>query len=116
MSGMAFICIIMLLGIGGAVLIALLSAEAGENEQDPGAFAVLPVPEDSPAARAMLEHYASQILWMDAKILRCVILVCQPRTQAMCEELARDYPCYTVMSADALQDFLRERLESSGKS
>lgn len=112
MSGLAFVCTVMLLGIGGAILIALLSTEGDEDVEKAEAFAVLPVPEDTPSVKAFLEHYASQIAWMDAKILRCVVLVSIPETHALCEELARDYECYTVMSLGEVQAFLARQCGS----
>ena len=109
MHALALILAIMLLGIGGAVLIALFSGGVPEPAEHPDAFAILPVPEDTPAARAHLEHYASQIAWMDAEILRCVILVNNPQTRSLCEELSRDYECYRTMTCRELQQFLAER-------
>lgn len=119
MSGFTFVCTAMLLGIGGAILIALLSTEGSEDVEKAEAFAVLPVPENTPSARAFLEHYASQIAWMDAKVLRCVILVSIPETHALCEELARDYECYTAMTLGEVQALLAKQCgitENSGSS
>ncbi len=106
MSGIALIGCILLLCIGIAVLITLLSTPDCEHMENPEAFAVLPVPEDTPHVRAFLEFYASQIAWMDASVLRCVILVYNPQTQALCEDLARDYACYQAMPLEEVQSRL----------
>lgn len=119
MAGSALLGSILLLIIGGIVLIVLLSAGGSEPAAHPEAFALLPVPEDSPHARAFLEYYASQISWMDASVLHCVILVSNPQTEALCSDLARDYACYTAMSLEDAQQFLAGRCsigENSGKS
>ncbi len=119
MNALALILAVLLLGIGGAVLIALFSGDVPEPAEHPDAFAILPVPEDTPSARAHLEHYASQIAWMDAEILRCVILVSNPQSRDLCEELSRDYECYRTMSSAELQQFLAQRCgegEIAGKS
>ncbi|MBQ4465604.1 MAG: hypothetical protein II916_06555 [Oscillospiraceae bacterium] len=48
MEGLALIGIVMLLGIGGAVVIALLSTSGEQDMDHTEAFAILPVPEDTP--------------------------------------------------------------------
>ncbi|MBR1899110.1 MAG: hypothetical protein IJ825_09560 [Oscillospiraceae bacterium] len=64
-------------------------------------FAVLPVPEDTPAVRAFLHELAAQVAWMDASVLRSVILVYPekaPAVQALCEEMAQNYEVFMAMS------------------
>ena len=106
MSGIALIGCILLLVIGTAVLLALLSTTDGENVESPAAFAFLPVPEDTPHVRAFLEFYASQISWMDASVLRCVILVGNPQTAELCRDMAQNYACYQAMPLEEVQAFL----------
>ena len=106
MAGSALLGSLLLLIIGGIVLVTLLFAKDSENAEHPEAFAILPVPEDTPHTRAFLEYYASQISWMDASVLHCVILVSNPQTEALCADLARDYNCYTAMSLEDAQRFL----------
>ena len=109
-------CLFLLI-IGIAVLTALFLTPDNETAESPQAFAFLPVPEDSPHVRAFLEFYASQISWMDASVLQCVILVSTPQTQALCADLARDYACYAAMTLDEAQHFLSNRCgtgENSG--
>ena len=96
MSGIALIGCILLLVIGTAVLLALLSTTDGENVESPAAFAFLPVPEDTPHVRAFLEYYASQVSWMDASVLQCVILVSTPQSASLCADLARDFFVFLV--------------------
>ena len=109
MEGLALVGIVMLLGIGGAVVIALLSTNGEQDVEHTEAFAILPVPENTPKARAFLEHYASQIMWMDASVLRCVVLVNTPETRGLCEELAREYGCYQTMTMQEVEALLEER-------
>lgn len=106
---MAILGSILLLGIGAAILAALFFTPDSEPAQVPEAFAFLPVPEDTPHMRAFLEYYASQISWMDASVLRCVVLVSSPQSAALCADLARDYPCFAAMSPEEAQQLLAER-------
>ena len=116
MTSMIWIGALLLLGIGAAILAALLSVNISEDSGQPAAVAVLPVPEDTPSARAFLEYYASQISWMDARILHCVILVGTEQTMPLCRELARDYSCFAAMSLPDVQAFLAEQCAKSEKS
>lgn len=116
MAGMVLIGVVMLLGIGGAVAIALLSGASEQTPEHTQAFAVLPVPEDTPSARAFLEHYTSQVAWMDTSVLRCVILVSNPDSQTLCEELAREYACYQTMTLPQMQGFLASQCRKAPNS
>lgn len=111
MAGFALIGSILLLCIGLAVTMALLSTEKGTDAEEPEAYAVLPVPEDTPHVRAFLEYYASQISWMDAAVLRCVILVYNPGTEALCRDMARDYACYQAMPPEELHTLLMQQMQ-----
>ena len=111
MSSTVFIVCLMLAGLGGAVLIVLLTGSNAEEKPHCGAFALLPVTEDSPSERAFLEYYASQIMWMDADVLRCVILVANEESLPLCQELARDHACYTAMTLPQARAFLDGRFE-----
>jgi hypothetical protein len=116
---MALLGCLVLLIIGIAVLTALFFTPDIEEADSPQAFAFLPVPEDSPHVRAFLEFYASQILWMDASVLQCVILISTPQTQELCTDLARDYACYATMTLDEAHHFISDRCgtgENSGNS
>ena len=109
MAGMVLIGAVMLLGIGGAVTFALLSTPAREDVENPAAFAVLPVPESSPSARAFLEYYASQVSWMDAQVLQCVILIGTQESYPLCEEFAREYACFAAMTLAEAQAYLAQQ-------
>ena len=93
---------LLLLGAAWAVLLSLC-CENTEETAYPDAFAVLPVPEDTPAMRAYLQAYAAQILWMDAHVLQRVILVCTRESEALCRDMAQHYSCYTVMTLTGVQ-------------
>ncbi|MCR5718472.1 MAG: hypothetical protein K6F80_05505 [Oscillospiraceae bacterium] len=117
MSSTVFIVCLMLAGLGGAVLIVLLTGSNAEEKPHCGAFALLPVTEDSPSERAFLEYYASQIMWMDADILQCVILVCTPESEELCQEMTRNYTCYRMMALQEVQEHIAAQFrEKYGKS
>ena len=112
MAGMIVVGSILLLCIVMAAVLSVLSTEDGGDVESPEAFAVLPVPEDTPHVRAFLEFYASQVSWMDASVLRCVILVGNAQTQALCEELAQNHACYQAMTLAEVQALTAQRCES----
>ena len=51
-------------------------------------------------------------MWMDASVLRCVVLVNTPETRGLCEELARDYGCYQAMTVQEVEALLEERCQA----
>ena len=113
MAGMVLVGTVLLLGIGAAAAAVLLTPGEQEEVQTLCAVAFLPVPEDTPSARAFLSYYASQVSWMDAQVLRCVILVGSAQTMPLCRELARDYPCYAAMTLAEAQDFLAGQVDGN---
>ncbi|MDE5564210.1 MAG: hypothetical protein K2I93_03570 [Oscillospiraceae bacterium] len=111
MTAILFIGLTLLLGIGGAVMFALLSTPDTETEEKLQPFAVLPVPDGNPGTEAFLRHYASQVAWMDTQVLRCVLLVYLPEhTDActLCQDMAREYEVYTAVSLTEMQVQLTE--------
>lgn len=109
MTAILFIGLTLLLGIGGAVIFALLSTPDTDVVEKIQPFAVLPVPDSTPDTEAFLRHYASQIAWMDTQILRCVLLVYHPEhTEActLCQDMEREYDVYTAVSLSEMQALL----------
>ena len=106
MAGLVVIGSILLLCVVMAAVLSAFSPDGSEHVENPEAFAVLPVPEDTPHVRAFLEFYASQISWMDASVLRCVILVGNPQTAELCRDMAQNYACYQAMPLEEVQAFL----------
>ena len=79
-------------------------------------FAVLPVSESSPAVKAFLEFYASQIAWMDSEILYTVLLVYpedNPEIQKLCQEISRQYDFFTPVSLPEAKQILEARVKIS---
>jgi hypothetical protein len=113
MAGLVVVGSILLLCIVMVAALAMVSTEDGGNVENPEAFAVLPVPEDTPHVRAFLEFYASQVSWMDASVLRCVILVGNAQTQGLCEELAQNHACYQAMTLTEVQALTAQRCAAS---
>ena len=111
MTGLALVGAVLLLGLGAAILAVLLTPGNTDDAFALEVFAMLPVPDSAPATRAFLEYYASQIVWMDAAVLRCVILVANEESLPLCQELARDYPCYTAMTLVQARAFLDSKFE-----
>ena len=75
-------------------------------------FAVLPVPDGSPAARAFLERYAGQIAWMDSEILRCVFLVYpddSPDAEILCTDMHRQYDFFSPVSLTEMLKILKQK-------
>ena len=103
---------IMILILAGVILIILLSEPDEERKETLVPFAVLPVPDDTPSTQAFLRHLASQLVWMDAEVLRCVILVYPPENigiQELCQDMAREYSIYSVRSLAEVHDLLDKR-------
>ena len=111
MIALALIGILLLVCVGAAISAVLLAAGDNDEPFALDVFAMLPVPDSAPATRAFLEYYASQIMWMDADVLRCVILVANEESLPLCQELARDHACYTAMTLPQARAFLDGKFE-----
>ena len=92
----------LLLGTAWAILLSLFRDDT-EEPACTGALTVLPVPEDTPDMRMFLRDFAAQILWTDARVLQCVILVCTPESETLCRDMARDHSCFAVMTPAEVQ-------------
>ena len=102
MIHLALIGGVLLLAVGGAGAFALLAVPP-EDDAPPlrVPFAVLPVPAADPAVRAQLHRIAAQTSWMDAAVLRTVLLVYPDGDvpiRALCEDMARDYAVFSAVS------------------
>ena len=96
----------LLIAVGAAALFALCSPSHGRAEETLRVIALLPVPDASPSTKAFLEHYASQVAWMDSAVLRCVLLVYpeQPEEiRALCEDMSREYEFFIAVSVSGAQ-------------
>ena len=112
MNALSIVGGVVVLFLAGVILILLLSIPDREQQETLVPFAVLPVPNATPETQAFLRHLASQLAWMDAEVLRCVILVYPPENktiQELCQEMAREYSLYSVRSLSEVHQLLDER-------
>ena len=109
MEELLLIGVMVLAVLGG---IAVLVLYRPPEESDPAAlcpFAVLAVTDASPRTEALLRHYAARVAWMDAEVLRCVLLVYPPEdaeTAALCSEMVREYAVYAAVPLPEAQALL----------
>ena len=112
MNALSVVGGIIILILAGVILILLLSVPDREQKETLIPFAILPVPDAMPSTQAFLRHLASQLVWMDAEVLRCVILVYPPenkKIQGLCQDMAREYSIYSAQSLTETHDLLDKR-------
>ena len=112
MTALSVVGGVIILILAGVIFIILLSVPERETKETLIPFAVLPVPDAMPSTKAFLRHLASQLAWMDAEVLRCVILIYPPENETiheLCQEMARDYSIYSVRSLAEIHDLLDKR-------
>ena len=101
MNGILLVGVLLLVGAGCMVLLALYCP-----------FAVLPVRDGSPCTEALLRQYAAQVAWMDAEVLRCVLLVYPPEdadAAALCREMVREYAVFAAASLPEALAMMKEK-------
>ncbi len=111
-----YILLFLLLLAGSLAAFAFFAKSLPEKENQFLPFAMLPVSDSSPAARAFLEFYASQIAWMDSEILSVVLLVYpeeEPEIRALCEDMGREYDFFAPVSLSQAEKFLETKLKKS---
>ena len=112
MNALSVTGVIVILIITGVVLILLLSVPDEDRKETLIPFAILPVPDATPSTQAFLRHLASQLVWMDAEVLRCVILVYPPEDEGikeLCQDMSREYSIYSAKSLTEIHDLIDKR-------
>lgn len=118
MDRLILIGVPMLLAVAGVIAFALLCVPDPPQEERLCPFAVLPVPEASPTVQALLRHYASQVVWIDAQVLRCVLLVYPPENpdaEALCKDMAREYEVYTALPLPEAAALMAEKCRQNAQ-
>ncbi len=110
------LCLTGLLCLGGWLFYCLCNTSPASEEPVLVPFALLPVPDALPSTRAFIELHASQIAWMDAQLLRSMILLYEDgnrASEALCREMIRQYPFFSCMSLSEVQPLLSARLRQN---
>lgn len=103
---------VIILILSGVILVILLSVPDRERKEKLIPFAILPIPDAKPSTQAFLRHLASQLVWMDAEVLRCVMLVYPEGDEGikeLCHEMAREYSVYNAQSLTEMHELLDKR-------
>ena len=112
MNGILLVGVLLLVGAGCMVLLALYRPEEAVQEERLCPFAVLPVRDGSPCTEALLRQYAAQVAWMDAEVLRCVLLVYPPEdadAAELCREMVREYAVFAAASLPEALAMMEEK-------
>ena len=104
---------VMVLAVLGGIAVLVLYRQP--DVSDPAVlcpFAVLPVTDGLPRTEALLRHYAAQVAWMDAEVLRCVLLIYPPEdaeAAALCRYMEREYVVFRAASLIEAQALMAEK-------
>ena len=108
MNGLLLMGGLVLAGIGLAILLGLHRPEVPpQHRLCP--FAVLLVRDAAPGTEALLRQYAAQVAWMDAEVLRCVLLVYLPEdadAEQLCREMVQEYAVFAAAPLPEVQTML----------
>ncbi|MCR4646928.1 MAG: hypothetical protein K5695_16230 [Oscillospiraceae bacterium] len=112
MDEMLLVGVLVLLVLGGIGVLIMHNAPEVEDPAQLCVFAVLPVTDATPRTEALLRYYAAQTAWMDAEVLRCVLLVYPPEdaeTEALCRDMAREYSTFRAVPLPEAQALMAEK-------
>ena len=112
MEELLLIGVLVIVVLGGIAVLVLYRPPDVSYPAQLCAFAVLPVTDASPRTEAMLRYYAAQTAWMDAEVLRCVLLVYPPEeeeTAALCRYMAQEYAAFRAVPLPEAQALLEEK-------
>ncbi len=111
MDGLLLAGLLLLVGIGLTVLLAFGRRTETPQDHRLCPFAVLPVQDASPGTEALLRQYAAQVAWMDAEVLRCVLLVYPPedaQAKALCCAMVQNYAVFAAAPLPDAQAMLEK--------